>query len=182
MTLKNWAVSAGRQSEYILLTTLIAITAGLYSPIYFLLEKGLNVESGSDADSQKPLRSAISSFPSFQAIRSPPWSTGIFCKSLCSLFFFGIAINFSGPKGKPLLHFMESLADVMYRLTSLIMEFSPVGVFGIMAWVTGTFGLTLLLPLFKFLGSLLFSLPVSAYRCLWDPFKRNRQASTLALF
>ena len=65
--------------------------------------------------------------------------------------FLGIAINFSGPKGKPLLHFLESLADVMYRLTSLIMEFSPIGVFGIMAWVTGTFGLMLFLPLLKFL-------------------------------
>ena len=75
--------------------------------------------------------------------------------------FLGIAINFSGPKGKPLLHLLESLADVMYRLTSLIMEFSPIGVFGIMAWVTGTFGLALILPLIKVFRGLLFSLSVS---------------------
>ena len=66
--------------------------------------------------------------------------------------FLGLAINFSGEKGLTLFNFFESILDVMYSLTSIIMEFSPIGVFGIMAWVAGTFGLTLLVPLFKFLG------------------------------
>jgi dicarboxylate/amino acid:cation (Na+ or H+) symporter, DAACS family len=66
--------------------------------------------------------------------------------------FLGIAINFSGEKGKPLLQFFESLADVMYRLTSIVMEFSPIGVFALMAWMTGSFGLTLVKPLLQFLG------------------------------
>lgn len=65
--------------------------------------------------------------------------------------FLGISINFAGEKGKPLLAVLESLADVMYRLTSIIMEFSPIGVFAIMAWVAGSFGLAVLLPLLKFL-------------------------------
>lgn len=66
--------------------------------------------------------------------------------------FLGISINFAGERGKPLLHFLQSLADVMYRMTSIVMEFSPIGVFGIMAWVAGTFGAALLFPLLKFLG------------------------------
>ncbi len=65
--------------------------------------------------------------------------------------FLGLAINFSGSRGKPLLSVMESLADVMYRLTSIVMEFSPIGIFAIMGWVAGSFGLSVLLPLFKFL-------------------------------
>lgn len=65
--------------------------------------------------------------------------------------FLGISINFAGEKGKPLLEFLESLADVMYRLTSIVMEFSPIGVFAIMASVTGTFGVAVLIPLMKFL-------------------------------
>ena len=66
--------------------------------------------------------------------------------------FLGIAINFAGERGKPLLEFFESLADVMNRMTSIIMEFSPIGVFAIMAWVSGTFGISSLLPLVKFLS------------------------------
>ncbi len=65
--------------------------------------------------------------------------------------FLGIAINLAGEKGRPLRQLLESLADVMYRLTSIVMEFSPIGVFAIMASVTGTFGLAVLLPLGKFL-------------------------------
>lgn len=66
--------------------------------------------------------------------------------------FLGLAINYAGPKGKPLLSVMESLADVMYRLTTIVMEFSPIGVFALMAWVAGSFGMAVLLPLFKFLA------------------------------
>ncbi len=54
--------------------------------------------------------------------------------------FLGIAINFAGEKGRPVREFLDSLADVMYRLTSLVMEFSPVGVFALTAIVSGTFG------------------------------------------
>jgi Na+/H+-dicarboxylate symporter len=65
--------------------------------------------------------------------------------------FLGISINFAGEKGKPLLEFMESLADVMYRLTSIVMEFSPIGVFAIMAALVGKHGLIGLAPLAEFL-------------------------------
>lgn len=65
--------------------------------------------------------------------------------------FLGMAINFAGEKGKPVLVLLESLADVMFRLTSIVMEFTPIGVFAIMAYVAGSFGIAVLLPLAKFL-------------------------------
>lgn len=67
--------------------------------------------------------------------------------------FLGISINFAGERGRPLLMFLESLADVMYRLTSIVMEFSPIGVFAIMAWVTGKYGYETLYELGYFLGT-----------------------------
>lgn len=65
--------------------------------------------------------------------------------------FLGVSINFAGERGKPLLEILDSLADIMYRMTSIIMEFSPYGVFAIMASVAGSFGVSVLLPLAKFL-------------------------------
>lgn len=65
--------------------------------------------------------------------------------------FLGIAINFAGEKGKPLRNVLASIADVMYRLTSIVMEFSPIGVFAIMTYVIGTFGLAPLWNLSQFL-------------------------------
>jgi len=71
--------------------------------------------------------------------------------------FLGLSINFAGEKGRPLRDFLESLAEVMYKLTGIIMEFSPYGVFAIMASVTGTFGLSVLKPLSHFLFSYYFA-------------------------
>lgn len=65
--------------------------------------------------------------------------------------FLGVAINFSGAKGRPLLQVLESTADVMYRMTSVVMEFSPIGVFAFMTAITASFGVDALVSLMKFL-------------------------------
>lgn len=78
---------------------------------------------------------------------------GNFLQIIVFAIFLGIAINLAGEKGKPLLGFFDSLADVMYRLTAIVMEFSPIGIFAIMAWVAGSFGIAVLLPLLKFLAA-----------------------------
>lgn len=65
--------------------------------------------------------------------------------------FLGVAINFAGERGRPLYHFLEALSETMFRMTSIIMEFSPYGVFAIMAGVAGAFGVAVLWPLLKFL-------------------------------
>lgn len=76
---------------------------------------------------------------------------GNFIQLIVFAIFLGISINLSGSKGRPLMEFFESLADVMYRMTAIVMEFSPIGVFAIMAWVAGSFGVAVLIPLLKFL-------------------------------
>jgi len=63
--------------------------------------------------------------------------------------FLGLAINFTGEKGKPLANFFESLAEVMYKLTAMVMQMAPYGVFALMAWVAGKYGLSVLLPLIR---------------------------------
>lgn len=85
--------------------------------------------------------------------------------------FLGISINFAGEKGKPLKNLLESVADVMYRMTSIIMEFSPIGVFAIMTYVIGTFGLAPLWNLSQFLfayyAACLFHVLVVFCSLLW---------------
>jgi dicarboxylate/amino acid:cation (Na+ or H+) symporter, DAACS family len=65
--------------------------------------------------------------------------------------FLGIAVNLTGEKAQPVRRFLEGLADVMYRLTNIVMQFAPFGVFGLMAYVAGTFGWQVLLPLLQLL-------------------------------
>ncbi len=66
---------------------------------------------------------------------------------------FGLAINLAGDKGRPVRDFFDSLSEVIYRLTSIIIAFAPYGVFALMVWVAGTYGLDLLLPLAAVIGA-----------------------------
>ena len=61
----------------------------------------------------------------------------------------GTAIVLSGDKAKPVKDVIISASEVMYRLTHLVMELAPFGVFALIAVVAGQYGLTVLLPLLK---------------------------------
>ncbi|MBQ0756935.1 MAG: dicarboxylate/amino acid:cation symporter [Amphritea sp.] len=61
----------------------------------------------------------------------------------------GIALTLSGEKAEPAIKLFESLAEAMYKLTELVMKLAPYGVFGLMAWVAGKYGMDILLPLIK---------------------------------
>lgn len=67
---------------------------------------------------------------------------------------FGIAINKVGEKADPMKKLMQSGAEVMYQITRMVLQLTPIGVFGLMAWVVGSFGLATLLPLAKFIGAI----------------------------
>ncbi len=73
-------------------------------------------------------------------------------KILQVIFFsvlLGLAINFAGEKGKKVAGVLESLSDVMFGMTAMVMKLAPYGIFAIMAWVAGTFGVGILYPLLK---------------------------------
>ena len=63
--------------------------------------------------------------------------------------FLGLGINFAGEKGKPLAKMLDSLSEVMFSITGMVMSLAPYGIFAIMAWVAGTFGVGILVPLLK---------------------------------
>jgi proton glutamate symport protein len=52
---------------------------------------------------------------------------------------------------KPILNFAESLTQVMFRFTNLVMYFAPIGVGAAMAYTVGHMGVAVLLPLIKLL-------------------------------
>ena len=134
-----------------MVTTMIAIAIGLSFAYFFQLGSGMGlILPGSievqEAPSIKDI--LLSTIPSNPILAL---AEGNVLQIIVFAIFLGIAINFAGAKGKPLLNVIESLAEVMFRLTAIVMEFSPIGVFALMAWVAGTFGVSALLPLVKFL-------------------------------
>ncbi|WP_379912289.1 dicarboxylate/amino acid:cation symporter [Marinobacterium aestuariivivens] len=75
---------------------------------------------------------------------------------------FGIAIVLAGDVANPLKRFFDSAAEVVYRLTSIIISFAPYGVFALMTWVSGTYGLDLLAPLAKVIAMVYLGCAVHA--------------------
>ncbi|WFF40311.1 dicarboxylate/amino acid:cation symporter [Salinicola endophyticus] len=64
----------------------------------------------------------------------------------------GISLMLIGDKGEPVVRVFESFAEAMYKLTAIVMAFAPFGVFGLIANVSGQYGLDVLLPLAKVIG------------------------------
>lgn len=60
---------------------------------------------------------------------------------------FGIALLMAGNEAAPLVRAVDAGSAVMQKMTMLVMELTPFGVFALMAWVAGTFGFEALLPL-----------------------------------
>lgn len=64
----------------------------------------------------------------------------------------GIGILMAKEEGKPLAKIFDSGAIVMQKVTMIVMELTPFGVFALMAWVAGTLGPEALVSLAKLVG------------------------------
>lgn len=87
---------------------------------------------------------------------------------------FGSATLMAGEKGKPVLAFCESLNQVMFKFTDIIMKMAPLGVGAAMAAAIGEHGLSILIPMSKLVGVLYFALIVFVLATLIPALKWSR--------
>ncbi len=88
----------------------------------------------------------------------PETPTGAFATGdiLQVLFFsvlFGLALLKLGPKGRPLVDFIEWVAAALFAALALIMNLAPIGTFGAMAFAVGKYGISSLIPMGKVVGA-----------------------------
>lgn len=58
--------------------------------------------------------------------------------------FFGTGLAAIGEKGKPVFELLESVAQIMFKITAYVMKFAPFAVFGALATVVGKQGIGVL--------------------------------------
>lgn len=77
-------------------------------------------------------------------------------KLLSVLFFailFGAALaSLKDEQKSPLLRVFQAVADTMFKLTAMVMRYSPIGIFGLIAVTVSSFGMASLLPLAKLIA------------------------------
>ncbi|MGE5419563.1 MAG: dicarboxylate/amino acid:cation symporter [Chloroflexota bacterium] len=72
---------------------------------------------------------------------------------------FGIAVAMVKEKYRtPVIRFTESLAEVMFKFTNIVMYYAPIAVFAAIAYTVGHMGLDILYNLFKLLATLYIAL------------------------
>jgi proton glutamate symport protein len=72
---------------------------------------------------------------------------------------FGIAVALVADKYRqPVVRFSETLSEVMFKFTNLIMYFAPLAVFAAIAYSVGHMGIGILVNLFKLLATLYLAL------------------------
>ena len=81
------------------------------------------------------------------------------------LFGIGLAMV-SERKRKPLIWFCESLSEVMFKFTNIVMLFAPFAVGGAIAYTVSTMGMNMFLPLAKLVGSLYLGLLIFVFGVL----------------
>ncbi|UTW56135.1 dicarboxylate/amino acid:cation symporter [Kordiimonas sp. SCSIO 12610] len=131
-------------------TTAVAITIGLI--VATIISPGVGVDiSGatpketSDAKSLADILRGIIPENPIQAFADANVLAVIFFSLL-----FGIGILLAGEKGKPMANVFDSGAEVIIKVTGIVMEFAPFGVFALIAKVTGTQGVAALLGVVPF--------------------------------
>ncbi|WP_251638530.1 dicarboxylate/amino acid:cation symporter [Sporosarcina sp. NCCP-2716] len=151
---------------YYLATTAVAIIIGL--GVAFLLNPGKGVDLPAEnaavpeaaaAEPQSAVDTLLNIVPvnPFEAL-----ATGNILQIIFFALFLGIAITMIGEKATPVLRFFEGFAEIMYKITGIIMRVAPIGILGLMAPVVGQYGLSVLLPLLKVIAAVYIACVVHA--------------------
>lgn len=153
--IKSLGRMGGKTIIYYLGTTLIAVSIGLFLGIVFQPGKG----EGLDLTGEVP---EVTEFVGFiqvllDIVPTNPFAAMVDANILQVIFFaifLGLGITMVGEKAKPVYNFFEGFAEVMYKITGIVMKFAPIGVFGLLAPIIGTQGPAVLTTLFKLLAAI----------------------------
>jgi len=140
---------------YFIVTTSFAVVIGLV--VANVIDPGIGIELGEEVAVEKPEAVSagemiINMFPinPFQSL-----AEGKVLQVIVFALLFGAALSMAGDKGKPVADFFAALAEVMFKLSDLVIRFAPYGVFALIAWTAGEFGIDILLPMAKIITALL---------------------------
>ncbi|MDO5101786.1 MAG: dicarboxylate/amino acid:cation symporter [Lautropia sp.] len=148
-----------------LATTAVAISIGLVLAILFRPGDGIDLAA---AKAVEPKAAPTMVELLLGLVPTNPveaFATANVLQIIVFAILFGAAIVLCGEKAAPVKRFFDSLAEVMYKLTAIVISFAPYGVFALMTWVAGSYGMDVLAPLAKvivlaYVGSLLHALLV----------------------
>ena len=179
--MKKLGKRAGRTFVIFMITTAVAIVIGLVVANLFAVGKGITIDLGGlEAGENKDmniLNTIIGIIPTniFSAMSS---ANLLQCIFFALLFGFSLTLLPDGKEKEAVQGFFKGASEVMKGITNIVLWFSPIGVFGLMSWVVGKYGLAILGPYAKailavYVGCILHVLITQAGIMIGGICKRN---------
>lgn len=151
-SMKKLGKRAGRTFAIFMVTTAGAILLGLIVANLFAVGKGVTIDLGGltagEAKTMNILDTLIGIVPT-NIFASMSAANLLQCIFFALLFGFALTLLPESKEKEAVQHFFKGCSEVMKTITNVVLWFSPIGVFGLMAWVVGSYGLAILGPYAK---------------------------------
>lgn len=139
----------GKALIYFEIVSTIALTIGIIVAMIIRPGHGLDTSAAESADISKYTTAAAEAEHGLSAfiLNLIPenvvsaLAAGELLPVLFSAILFGIAAAALGDTSKPVISFFQQVAEIFFKIVSMVMKFSPIGAFGAMAYTIGNFGL-----------------------------------------
>ena len=130
-----------------LITTAIAIMIGLTLGIVFQPGAGVELEQEIARDAREMPKFIDTVLESIPANPVKALAEGKILSVIVFAIISGICISLAGFRAKVILNFFDAVSEVMFKMTHLVMNYAPYGVFVLIAAVAGQYGADILRPL-----------------------------------
>lgn len=129
-------------------TTIVAIVIGLILGNIIQPGVGMAIE-GAKAVAKEPQTIFDVILNIFPANPLKALVEGIMLQVIVFALFLGVAATLIGERGKAFLEFNSSLAEVMFKITAIVMKTAPLGIFALIAVTAAKYGPAVLAPFAK---------------------------------
>ncbi|MCD7876245.1 MAG: dicarboxylate/amino acid:cation symporter [Cloacibacillus porcorum] len=129
-------------------TTVVAIAIGLVLGNIIQPGVGMAIE-GAKAAAKEPETVFNVILNIFPANPLKALVDGVMLQVIVFALFLGVAATLIGEKGRAFLEFNSSLAEVMFKVTAIVMKTAPYGIFALIAVTAAKYGPAVLAPFAK---------------------------------
>jgi len=159
--LKKVGRVAGKAFAYFITFSTLALIVGLIVGNFIQPGAGLNIDPATldgSAVADYAAKAHDTTIVGFLQGIIPATVVGAFAEGniLQVLFFsvlFGISLAAVGERGAPVLNFLQSMTNPIFKLVEILMRAAPVGAFGAMAFTIGKYGIASVMNLAMLVGT-----------------------------
>jgi Na+/H+-dicarboxylate symporter len=170
------------------------VSAGLGLALGLIIQPGAGINVAGSADITRPVEAAsmqdtLLGFVPTNVISSMASGAMIPCILFAIVFGLALATYTRATGNRNVLDFIVGFNAVIINIIKMVMKLAPIGIFCLLANVSGAIGFAVILPMFKFLLALaigdaiqlLVYGPLTAALCKVNPFKMPKKFAKMSL-